>query len=324
MTTRFGAAGAVLALAIGAAGLVGATPASAAGDSVHIDRQPWSFAGVRGKFDRAQLQRGFQVYKEVCSSCHGAKRIAFRHLAEKTGPAFPEDGVKNLAATYQVVDGPNDQGKMFKRPALLSDAIPSPFSNEQEARAANNGASPPDLSMITKARGIEVDRAFWQVPFAMVRDVATGYQEAGADYLYALLTNYSDVPVYMRNDKGKLLPAPKGSEKSKGVERCVTVDAVVGAPDVCNALSDGMNHNIVFPGRQIAMAPPLSDGQVKYADGTPGTVANYARDVAAFSSWAGDPKLEERKKMGLIAMLYLALTSVLLYIAKKRIWAKAH
>src|SRR5262245_30983276 len=135
MTTSNGMsvlAGAALGLAISAG------VATAAGDAPpQIDRQKWTFAGVRGPFDQPQLQRGFQVYREVCAACHGLKRINFRNLAESGGPGFPEDAVKGLAATYRVEDGPNDQGKMFQRPGKLSDAIPGPFRNEQEARAVH-------------------------------------------------------------------------------------------------------------------------------------------------------------------------------------------
>jgi cytochrome c1 len=261
---------------------------AAGGEAIHIDRQKWSFGGFAGKFDQAQLQRGYQVYKEVCSSCHGMKRIAFRNLAQGGGPGFPEESVKTLAATFQVEDGPNDDGKMFKRPAKLSDALPSPFKNEQEARSIHNGAYPPDLSNITKARGIESHAPWYQHIFLMGRDIATAYQEGGADYTYALLTGYQEKP-----------PA--------GVK-----------------LADGMNYNKAFPGYQIAMAPPLSDGLVTYQDGTPAKVENYARDVSAFLAWASDPSLESRKFIGWITLLYLVITALLLYIAKTRIWADAH
>src|SRR5437773_12457965 len=111
--------------------------------------QVWSFNGVFGTYDRAALQRGFQVYKEVCAACHPVKHLAFRDLAEI---GYSEDQVKGIAAQVQVTDGPNDQGEMFQRPARPSDKIPGPFPNDQAARVANNGALPPDLSLITKAR----------------------------------------------------------------------------------------------------------------------------------------------------------------------------
>ncbi len=270
------------------AGLAAGTPVSAAGDAhgPEIAPQQWSFGGVRGKFDKAQLQRGFLVYKEVCSSCHGMRQMSFRNLVQKGGPEFPEEGVKTLAATYKVNDLPNDQGKILKRPARLSDRIPSPFDNEQQARSANNGALPPDLSLIARARGVEAEKPFFMVPWHMVKDIVIngGYQEAGSDYLYALLTGYQDAPKDMK-------------------------------------MSDGMYYNAVYSGHQIGMPSPLSDGIVKYTDGTPAKIDNHARDVTAFLSWAADPKLEERKRMGLMVMLYLLITAGLLYAAKRHVWA---
>jgi len=274
---------AVFALAVASMPLV----AYAAGEAVHIDRQKWSFAGFFGRFDPNQLQRGFQVYKDACAQCHGISRIDFRNLAQPGGPAFNEDAVKGLAATYQVQDGPNDDGKMFKRPARLSDKIPPPYANEKEARSVHNGAYPPDLSLITKARGLEYHGSLFAHPFHLLKDMATGYQEAGADYVYALLTGY--------------VAAPKDFK-----------------------LADGMQYNQAFPGHQISMPPPLSEGAVKYQDGTPSSVEQMARDVVAFLHWAGDPKHDERKRMGLLVILYLLVTAVLLYFAKKRIWAKEH
>lgn len=318
-----------LAFAAAAASTV-SSPAAAAGDVIKYDRQSWSYAGFPligrgGYYDNNQLQRGFLVYKEVCSSCHGMKQIAFRNLAQSGGPEFPEAGVRSLAASYQIVDGPNDQGKMFKRPGLLSDRVPSPFSNEQEARSANNGALPPDLSIITKARGIEVERPFYMVPLAVLRDVLGGYQEAGSDYVYALLNGYVDAPLY-KLDGGKLVALPplkKGERKPAGALECASVSkGEAGKPDQCNAMQDGMNYNTHFAGHQIGMAAPLSDGQVKYTDGTAPTLVNYSKDVTAFLAWSSDPNLESRKKSGVIAIAYLLLTALLMYFAKKRVWSR--
>ncbi len=127
----------------------------------------WSFDGFRGVFKRDQLQRGFQVYKEVCAACHGVKRVAYRNLASL---GFSEAEIKSLAAVREVLDGPDAEGKMFNRPALSKDLIGSPFSNDNAARAANNGALPPDLSLIVKAR------------------------TDGANYVHALLTGYEKPP----------------------------------------------------------------------------------------------------------------------------------
>lgn len=279
---------ALAAAAVGMLALLPLTASAAGGEANHIERQKWSFGGFTGKFDKAQLQRGYQVYKEVCAACHGMKRIAFRNLSESGGPGFPEESVKALASTFQVEDGPNDDGKMFQRPGKLSDRFPSPYKNEKEARSIHNGAYPPDLSNMAKARSIENTAPWYKHIFLMARDIGVGYQEGGVDYIHALLTGYEEKP-----------PA--------GVK-----------------LADGMNYNKAFPGNQLAMAPPLSDGIVKYEDGTPGKVDNYSRDVSAYLAWAADPNLEQRKSMGWIVMLYLAITALLLFIGKKRIWASAH
>jgi cytochrome c1 len=300
----------------------GASAFAAGGAYIEYQRQPWTFSGLQGYYDNAQLQRGFRVYKEVCAACHGLKRLAFRNLSEAGGPQFPADRVQALAATYEITDGPNDQGKMFKRPGRPSDLFPSPYANEQEARSIHNGAYPPDLSIMALARGIEVQRPVWAVPYAMVRDIATGYQEAGPDYMYALLTGYKDAPRYTADASGKLTPVPAG-QRVRGAKECVAVEkGTAGKPDACTELQPGMNYNTHFSGFQIGMAAPLQDGQVPYTDGTPTTVSQYAKDVTAFLMWAADPSLEQRKRMGMLVMLYLLITTVLLYIAKRRLWAR--
>lgn len=151
---------------IAALGLA-AGPAGAAGEAKPPKSVSWSFQGPFGTFDRAQLQRGFQVYREVCSSCHGVQYLAFRNLLAL---GYSEDQAKAIAAEYQVVDGPDEFGEMYERPGELSDYLPSPFPNEAAARAANNGAYPPDLSLVVKAR------------------------MGGADYIYSVLTGYEDPP----------------------------------------------------------------------------------------------------------------------------------
>ena len=251
-----------------------------------IARQPWAFSGFTGQFNKAQLQRGFQVYKEVCSNCHGLDRLAFRNLVQPGGPEFPEESVKQLAAEWpnKITDGPNDEGKMFERPPLLSDPIRGPYHNEKEARAAQNGALPPDLSLIARARGVERNPSWWIHPFLMLGDVVQSYQEGGADYLYALLTGFTDPPSGFH-------------------------------------LTEGQYYNKAFPGHQISMPPPLTDGAVTYQDGTPPKADNYSRDVVAFLSWAADPSLDQRKRIGWQVILYLIVTTGLLYLGKKRIWS---
>lgn len=155
-------------IAIGlVAGLAGGAQAA---ESVAIPSQGWSFDGLFGTFDRGAVQRGFQVYQGVCAGCHGAKYLAFRNLQDI---GLDEATARSIAAGYTVTDGPNDAGEMFERPGQLSDRMPSPFPNEQAARAANGGAYPVDLSLIAKARA------------------------HGPDYVYALLTGYHEPPADM-------------------------------------------------------------------------------------------------------------------------------
>lgn len=278
------AAMSALALAVFGGSFALTPRADAAGEAIYIERQSWPYSGITGTFDKMQLQRGFGVYKEVCAACHGLSRIAFRNLAEKGGPEFDAEQVKALAATYEVAAEPDEDGEVKARPALLSDKFPPLYPNEKAARASHNGALPPDFSIIAKARGVAYAGSWYAHPFAMLKDIATGYQEGGSDYLYALLVGYVD--------------APEG----------VTVP-------------DGMSYNAAYPGHLIAMAQPLSPELGIYQDGTPETVENYARDVSAFLAWAADPTLNQRKSMGWAVLIFLVVTTILLYISKRRIWA---
>ena len=138
----------------------------------------WSFKGLFGKFDRGSLQRGYQVYTEVCASCHSMKYLSYRNLGEEGGPEFSEAEVKAIAASFEVTDGPNADGEMFLRPAKLSDKFIKPYENVKAAQAANGGAYPPDMSVLVKARG------------------------GGVDYIYSLLQGYDDVPSEMTLEEG--------------------------------------------------------------------------------------------------------------------------
>ncbi len=183
-----------------AATIIGIIPLVARAETGHDTPKPpaqtWSFSGPFGMFNRAQLQRGFQVYREVCSNCH-SMNIPFRNLAEPGGPEFSEAQVKALAAEYKVQDGPNDDGNMFERPGQPSDKIPYGFANPQQAAAANNGAMPPPMRLLAKARTYERGFPLWLI------DVATQYQEQGPDYIYALLNGYEDAPKDMVIDAGQ-------------------------------------------------------------------------------------------------------------------------
>ena len=138
----------------------------------------WSFKGYFGKFDRASLQRGYQVYNEVCASCHSMKYLSYRNLAEKGGPEFSKEEAKAIAANFEVTDGPNDDGEMFTRPAKLSDKFVNPYQNDKEATASNGGAYPPDMSVLVKARS------------------------GGANYIYSVLLGYEDPPNGVTLDDG--------------------------------------------------------------------------------------------------------------------------
>ena len=132
--------------------------------------ESWSFKGFFGKFDRASLQRGYQVYTEVCASCHSMKLLSYRNLTEKGGPEFSEEQAKAIASNFELTDGPNSDGEMFTRSAKLSDKFVKPYQNIQEAKASNGGAYPPDMSVLVKARS------------------------GGADYIYSVLVGYDDPP----------------------------------------------------------------------------------------------------------------------------------
>jgi ubiquinol-cytochrome c reductase cytochrome b/c1 subunit len=269
---------AIFAIAVSLSGFAASASAQEA-DAPPL--QSWSFAGPFGIYDQAQLQRGFKIYREVCSSCHSLKLIAFRNLADPGGPGFTEAQATAVAASFQVNDGPNDQGEMFQRPGKLSDYFPPPFANEQAARAALGGALPPDMSVLAKARSYErgfpwfILDAFWQ------------YQADGPDYIHAILNGYEDAPA------GFTLP-PTGY------------------------------YNKYFPGHAIGMPKPLNDGQVEYTDGTPQTVDQYGRDVAAFLMWAAEPSLDARKRLGFQVMVFLIVFAGLLYFTKKRVWYAVH
>lgn len=246
-------------------------------DAPKPPRESWSFSGLFGRYDQEQLQRGFKVYKEVCSNCHSLD-IPFRTLASPDGPGFSEAQVKALAATYQVTNAePNDKGEIFKRPGLPSDVIPPPdaYPNPETA-AATFGKAPPDMSTLVKARKYE--RGFpWFIFDALPFDQ---YQEVGSDYVHGIVTGYTK--------------------------------------------ADDPQWNLYFPGHKIAMPAPLSDGLVDYPDGAPQKLDQYAMDVTAFLSWASEPTLVERKKIGFRVMIFLIVLSALLYYTKTKVWSAVH
>ena len=147
-------------------------------EKVEYLKTDWSFKGLFGKFDRASLQRGYQVYTEVCAACHSMRYLSYRNLSEKGGPEFSVAQAKAIAASFEVTDGPNADGEMFQRPGKLSDKFVMPYENVKAAEAANGGAYPPDMSVLVKARG------------------------GGVDYIYSLLQGYEEAPSGMILDEG--------------------------------------------------------------------------------------------------------------------------
>ena len=272
---------AVAGCALGLA-LIGG-PALAAGGNTVVKHVDWTFDGPFGKFDPAQLQRGYKVYREVCAACHSMNLVYFRNLGQPGGPFYdadyknPNDNpyVKALAKDIQVNDIDSETGDVIQRAAIPADAFPSPFPNDAAAAASNGGAIPPDLSVITKAR--------------------TG----GPDYVYSLLIGSTNPPAGLTVGTGQ--------------------NYNVAFPGDLTAYWKG-DHDHVPPGGFLAMPPQLEDGKVTFDDGTPSTIDQQAKDVTAFLAWASEPKQIERKQFGLGAMIYLLIFTVLLYFSYRRVW----
>ncbi|MBY0564948.1 MAG: cytochrome c1 [Hyphomonadaceae bacterium] len=258
--------------------------AFAAGEAEHPEDHAFSFDSPLGSYDMAAVQRGFQVYQQVCAACHAMTHLSYRHLGERGGPfslymvrnhetgemepyiGKPHHGgsfvsptenpyLRAIASGVTISDIDPSTGQPVDRPGRVSDRFRSPFPNEIAARASNGGAYPVDLSVITKAR------------------------HYGADYIYALLTGYTGA--------------------SEGV----------------------LYENRYFPGGMIAMAQPLNEGQIAYSDpNTPQTVEQYAADVTHFLQWAADPHMEERKRLGIMVIAFLLALTGLLFLAYKQVW----
>ncbi len=236
--------------------------ANAEGASGHIENIPFSFDGPFGSFDQNQLQRGLQVYTEVCAACHGLRQVAFRTLSDKGGPHYSNDQVKAYAAeNFEVFDAELDED----RPAKPSDKFPG--SNIENAR---------DLSLMAKAR------AGFHGPAGLgINQVLYGM--GGPEYIVAILNGYT------------------GEEKTQaGVT---------------------LYENTVFPGGWIAMAPPIEDEIVEFADGHSNDAHHISEDVAAFLMWTAEPKLMARKYLGFVSVFMLGLMSILLFLTNKKIWA---
>ncbi|MBX3594112.1 cytochrome c1 [Sphingomonas sp.] len=229
----------------------------------HPRKAGFSFEGMFGKYDNQQLQRGLQVYKEVCSACHSLRLVSFRDL-EAIG--YSEGQVKTIAKGFQVPSVNPETGEAATRDGMPFDKFPLVYANDVAARAANNNAIPPDLSLMAKAR------------------------HDGSNYIYSLLTGFTDQPAALLKE----FPDAKTPK--------------------------GLHYNPYFANLNLAMAPPLKDGQVTYSDGTAPTLDNYAKDIAAFLTWAAEPKMAARKTAGLASLLFLVIFCFLAYGAKKQIW----
>jgi ubiquinol-cytochrome c reductase cytochrome c1 subunit len=284
------AAALVLALSLGGASHAQEAAAPAATPHFPLEEPKhvaWSFAGPFGKFDPQQLQRGFQVYKEVCSGCHALSMVAFRNLSDPGGPRFSKEEVQALAATYDITDGPNDAGEMFQRKGRPSDYFPGPFPNEKAARANNNGAYPPDMSLLAKARAVE--RGFPTFLF----DIFTLYQEGGPDYIFSLVTGYQDPPAGVQ--------VPDGQYYNP---HFISGPALAMPPP----LTDG----------QVKYSQNKDEDK---SNDVPETVDQYAKDVSAFLMWAAEPHMAARKQAGLAVIVFLIILAGLVYYTKKKVWS---
>lgn len=242
------------------------------------------YEGPFGSFDTNQLQRGLQVFTEICSSCHGINRVAFRTLADEGGPALPEDQMRAYAEGIEVFDQTLFDGEGDYRPATPADYFPTGGMPEA-----------PDLSLMAKAR------AGFQGPYG------TGLSQlfngmGGAEYVASLIAGYEDPPAC----------AP---EDFTGYYNKAFANG--GFPESCK---DENGHHTV-PGSWIAMAQPLYGDDVSFLDGSSTELQSEAQDVAAFLMWTAEPHLVARKQAGLTGVIFLVLLSALLYLTNKRLWA---
>ncbi|WEF25909.1 cytochrome c1 [Paracoccus sp. S3-43] len=244
-------------------GAAGEEHAAASHGAPHIEDISFSFEGPFGKYDQFQLQRGLQVYTEVCAACHGLKFVPIRTLHDNGGPGLPEDQVRAYAANLTPILDP-ETGE--ERPRLPTDHFPT---------VSGDGMGP-DLSLMAKARA-----GFHGPQGTGINQFLRGI--GGPEYIHAILTSYT----------------------GEDVEQAGSV----------------FYQNTAFASGNIAMPPPLSDDLVTYEDGTPATVDQMARDVSAFLMWTAEPKLTDRKQVGLVSVLFLIVLTSLLYLTNKRLWA---
>ncbi len=282
MFTKFALAASVLALSSGAM--------FAAEGHTELTDVAFAHEGMTGRFDQNQLQRGLQVFTEVCSACHGMKFVPIRTLGDPGGPELPADQVRAYAAGLSIND--EDSNRQLYDVEKGEFRVIAPTDNFP----ANNTANAPDLSLMAKGR------AGFHGPYGTgISQLMNGM--GGAEYIYSLMVHYEENPEC----------APDGIEGYY----YNTAFPNGGVPDTCKD-----EHGIsTVPGSWIAMPPPLSDDQVTYGDGSPATVAAMSEDVSAFLMWAAEPKMMARKETGFKAVIFLILLSTLLYLTNKRIWS---
>jgi ubiquinol-cytochrome c reductase cytochrome c1 subunit len=264
-------------------GLITTAPAFAETTQAALKDVTWSFEGPFGKFDIEQLQRGYKVYHDVCSSCHSMNDLHYYNLGEPGGPFYkegvkPTDNpyIKAIAGDFKVPDIDSDTGDVIQRTATPADRFKAPFANEAAARASNGGALPPDLSLIIKAR------------------------DGGPQYVYSILTGYQDAPV------GLIVPPGKSYDPYM-------------AGDVS---SYWHGHGPVPKGGFIAMPFQLTPDRVTFDDGMKATTDEEAKDVVAFLAWASDPHQVERKQIGFSVLIYLFLIGLVIYASYRKLWRK--
>lgn len=258
-------------------------PAQAAGGAGHVEDISFSFEGPFGTFDKAQLQRGWQVFREVCASCHGIQYASPRELTMENGPGFSADQVKAFLADsgWEVIDREGEPGDT--RPIEMSDRFPPVTS-----------AAAPDLSLMAKSR------AGFHGPLGSgINQLFRGI--GGAEYIYSLMIGYVDPPACAPDEFDGYYNAAFGAG---------------GVPESC------MDHgHSTITGSWIGMPPPLTDEGVEYQDGTPATVEQQSEDIAAFLMWVAEPHMMDRKAAGVRNVGFLVILSVLLYLTNKALWA---
>ncbi|MEM9809714.1 MAG: cytochrome c1 [Pseudomonadota bacterium] len=297
----------VLTIAAAGAALLSSAAFAAGGETKELKHNHWHWQGLGGQYDQAEMQRGYQVYRNVCAGCHSMDLVAFRHLGDAGAPfhldrcpealGLPSSVdcsdpaanpiIKSLAAEFTITDGPDEFGDDFTRPGLPSDHFPSPFANSAQAAAANGGAVPPDLSLIAKAR------------------------HHGPDYIYSLLTGYPE-------ENPEILDVPAGQYYNPYYPGDTLSLVREEFLDEEGHLLEG--YKLPYGGA-FKMSQPLYDGMITYDDGSPETIEQYAKDVVAFLQWAAEPKLNERKRTGGFVMAYLFIFAGITYASYRQIWS---